>query len=291
MFTRKAFLILLIHVFTTAVACSDYSPSNFEGGDPDSRAEEQPALALSAVKMSVPPPSAAPTSDEIQRKLLKQGTIRFEADDLRETHTFITTLCHEHNAYISGESQNNYGSRLQQDLTVRIPADRFDAYIGKLEDHAVKVEQKNIDVSDVTEEFIDTEARLKTKKDLEQRYRDLLRQAKTVSEVISVEAQLANVRADIESMEGRLKYLNDRVSLSTLNITFYEVIGTDFGFGSKSVAALGQGWDNLLAFLIGVLYLWPFILLIAVVVYWLSRWRKRRRIIAGVPDPGTGSNG
>jgi hypothetical protein len=291
MFTRKAFLILLIHVFTTAVACSDHEPGNFEGGDPNSHPLEQPIMAFSVAEKPVPPSPYAPVPDAIQRKLLKQGTMRFEADDLRETHAFITALCREYNAYISGESQNDYGSRLQQDLTVRIPADQFDAYIGKLEGHAVKVEQKSIEVSDVTEEFIDTEARLKTKKDLEQRYRDLLRQAKTVSEVISVEAQLVNVRADIESMEGRLKYLNDRVSLSTLNITFYEVIGTDFGFGSKSVAALRQGWDNLLAFLIGVLYLWPFILLIAVVVYWLSRWRKRRRIMAGVPDPGTGSNG
>lgn len=283
---------MLFHVFTTVVACSDHELVNYEGGDPRRHAEdEQVALAFSVAESPVPPSPHAPVSDEIQRKLLKKGFIGFEADDLRETYAFITALCREHNAYISSESQHNHGTRLQQELTVRIPADRFDAYISKLEDHAVKVEQKSIDVSDVTEEFIDTEARLKTKKELEQRYRDLLKQAKTVSEVISVEAQLVNVRADIESMEGRLKYLNDRVSLSTLNITFYEVIGTDFGFGSKSVAALGQGWDNLLAFLINVLYLWPFILLIAAVVYWLARWRKRRRIMAGVPDPGTGSNG
>lgn len=288
MVTKKHFLIFLALVLATVQACSDHAPSNFEGGSPV-RAEEQSADAGVTLAKSPPSPSA-PGSGDIQRKLLKEGSVRFETHDIRETHAFITTLCRDHNAYIASESQNAYGSRLQQDLTVRIPADRFDAYVSNLVAHAGRVEQKSIDVSDVTEEFIDTEARMKTKKELEQRYRDLLRQAKNVSEVIAVEAQLVNVRADIESMEGRLKYLNDRVSLSTLDITFYEVIGTDFGFGSKSIAALGQGWDNLLAFLIGVLYLWPFILLIAAVAYGLNRWRKRKKIMVGAPDPGIGSN-
>jgi hypothetical protein len=285
MFTKRLVLIFPTLMVATIIGCNNELPANFVGGDPR-REEEQEALIFKEAKQ--PPPPQASDAGSIERKLLKEGSIRFEADDIGKTYAFVSALCREHNAYISSESQNNYGSRLQQDLTVRIPAEQFDDYVKKLESHAISVDNKSVDVKDVTEEFIDTEARLRTKKELELRYHDLLKQAKTVSEVISVEAQLVNVRAEIESMEGRLKYLNDRVSLSTLNITFYQVIGTDFGFGSKSIAALGKGWDNLLAFLIGVLYLWPFILLIVATVYLLGRWRKRKKIKAVVPDQATG---
>lgn len=212
----------------------------------------------------------------IERKLIKNGDLSFETADVKQTTVAIEAICKELNAYIAGENQNNYGERLQYNQTIRVPANRFDLLIQRIEPLALKIESKNINTQDVTEEFIDVEARLKTKKELEARYREILKQAKTVQDIVSIESQIANVRSEIESMEGRLKYLQNQVGFSTLNVSYYETIGTDFGFTSKVFRAIRQGWDSLLSFFIILVNLWPFIIIVIGFVWGLRVWRNRK---------------
>jgi LPXTG-motif cell wall-anchored protein len=108
-----------------------------------------------------------------------------------------------------------------------------------------------------------------------------LKQAKTVEEILSIESQLSNVRTEIESAEGKLNYLKSQISMSTLTITYYEVIGTDFGFGSKFANSLREGWDNLLLFLIGLTSIWPFVLVIGGGAFWFWRKRKNKKLTVG----------
>jgi hypothetical protein len=98
-----------------------------------------------------------------------------------------------------------------------------------------------------------------------------------VEDVLSVEREIGNVRSEIESMEGRLNYIKNKVSFSTLNVNYYQIINSDFGFGSKWIASLSNGWENLLSFLIGIMNLWPFILLISGGIWFFIRWRKRSK--------------
>ncbi len=212
----------------------------------------------------------------LERKLIKNGELSFETADVKQTTVAIEAICKELNAYVASENQNNYGDRLQYNQTIRVPAKSFDLLIQRIEPHALKIESKNINTQDVTEEFIDIEARLKTKKELEERYREILKQAKTVQDIVSIESQIANVRSEIESMEGRLNYLKNQVGFSTLNVSYYETIGTDFGFTTKVFRALRQGWDNLLSFFIFMANLWPFIIIVIGIIWGLRVWRNRK---------------
>ncbi len=215
----------------------------------------------------------------IERKLIRNGQLEFKTNDVKKAKLEIEKVSKELSGYISNENENNYGDRLQYNQTIRVPADQFDNLIKRIETLADKVENKSINTQDVTEEFIDVEARLKTKKELEVRYSEILKQAKTVADILAIESQIANVRSEIESMTGRLNYLKNQVSFSTLNLSYYEAIGTDFGFASKFVDSLKGGWDNLLAFLIFLVNLWPFVIgIVAVIIWWLRR-RKAKRII------------
>ncbi|MFM9840774.1 MAG: DUF4349 domain-containing protein [Cyclobacteriaceae bacterium] len=214
---------------------------------------------------------------QIDRKLIKNGTLVFKVSDVSEAKKQIDKLVKESNGYPSTETQTNYDERLQYNLTVRVPANSFDEFINNVLKLATKVESKNITTEDVTEQFIDTEARLKTKKELEIRFREILKHAKTVEEILSIESQLSNVRTEIESAEGKLNYLKSQIAMSTLTITYYELIATDFGFASKFVHSLREGWDNLLAFLIGLVSIWPFVLAIGGGVFWFWRRRLKRR--------------
>lgn len=139
------------------------------------------------------------------------------------------------------------------------------------------MDHKDIRIKDVTEEFLDIQARLKTKKDLEQRYRDLLAKANSVSEILDVEKQIGALRADIESIEGRLHYLNDQSLLSTITITFYKSTPTSITYGNRFAEGFSNGWNNLMLFVVGLINIWPFILIIVgcaiLIRFW---WRKRK---------------
>jgi hypothetical protein len=262
---RNFLLILPVVIFTM---CGDHA----------SRMESAMTVSnANLTSFSFDETAAEPT---LERKLIKTGDLTFETSDVKITKGAVEVICKELNAYISNETQNNYGDRLQYAQTIRVPASLFDSLISRIEANAIKVESKNIHTQDVTEEFIDVEARLKTKKELETRYKEILKQAKSVQDIVSIESQMATVRSEIESMEGRLQYLRSQVSFSTLNVSYFEIIGTDFGFASKVVRALGQGWDNLLSFLIFIVNLWPFVVLISAFIWLVIRWRKQKKVVS-----------
>lgn len=221
-------------------------------------------------------PQAQPAP--LERKLIKTGNIEFEVGSVTDTREKITALVKEAGGYISSDNQNNYSGAPRYEQVARIPSDRLDDFVIKIEALAKKVDSKTISTQDVTEDFIDVETRLATKKELESRYRDLLRQAKTVKDIIEVEAQLNNVRAEIESMEGRLKYLNNQVSFSTLTISYYQAVSGSYGFGYRFMNSFGDGWRNLLGFVIGLFSVWPFVIIIAVVAWLYIRWRRKRKV-------------
>lgn len=219
---------------------------------------------------------SAPSTSPIERKLIKTGNIDIEVSNVTDTKNQITALVKEAGGYISSDNQNNYSGAPRYEQVVRLPSDKLDDFVLKIEGLAKKVDNKTISTQDVTEEFIDVETRLATKKELEARYRDLLKQAKSVKDIIEVEAQLNNVRSEIESMEGRLKYLNSQVSYSTLTVTYYQTVSGNYGFGYRFLNSFGAGWIALLDFIIGIFAAWPFIIMLGVGTWLFFRWRRKK---------------
>jgi len=242
----------------------------------DREMEVSQAVAVGNADASSTPPKEAPKQSQ-ERKLIKNGTLSFETNDMEKTRKEIEKVYQEFNGYLASENHFNYGERLQHEQEIRIPCQYFDPFIQKIEKLGTKIENRHITTQDVTEEFIDVEARLKAKKDLEARYLDLLKLAKTVEDMLSIESQLANVRAEIESMEGRLNFLNNQVAFSTIKISYYELTGVDFGFTSKFVHSIKNGWDNLLTFVIAMINVWPFLMLMGISTSLYMRYKKRVR--------------
>jgi hypothetical protein len=260
-------LILVSFFLLVCLACGP-GPSNFESGAPGG---DESALAKAVSNETA-------ENLNVARKLIKNGRLEFLTEDVEETRKAIDNVCKQYNAYLSMETKDNLEKRLQYYQEIRVPSAQFEALVKAVEALAEEIDSRNIQTKDVTEQFIDVEARLKTKKELEARYLALLKQAHTVNDILSIENQIATIRADVESMQGKLNYLQDQVSHSTLQIVYYQKIGTDFGFASRFVNALGQGWNNLLLFLIGVTHLWPFILLTVLAIWLVRRLAIRRKL-------------
>lgn len=240
---------------------------------------------IASAEAEISAPNQLPSDIETQdtariseRKLTKTGIIRFRTSDMVKTKTAITQTVFELKGYISNENTSQYDRRIENTLTIRIPAESFDALLQKIESGAEKVDAKNIEVQDVTQEYIDLDARVRTKKELEARYQELLRRANTVEEILKIEEQIGNIRTEIESAEGRLRYLSKQVTYSTLTVTYYEQ-NTQFGFFNKMGNALKNGWNNLLWVVVGLTNLWAIILfgvLIILAVTYIAKRRKRR---------------
>lgn len=214
-----------------------------------------------------------------ERKLIKEGDLRFETGDLAATHKRLLEISNQFDGYVSVDELYKEYNRRTHRLQLRIPAEDFDAVVAAIGEGVEHFDRKEIRVKDVTEEFLDVEARLKAKKTLEARYLELLKKANTVKDMLEIERQLADVREEIESFEGRLKYLQNRISLATIDINFYQTIpgSEDKGYKPQFGRAFRNGWENLLRFAVGLTSTWPFLLIIAAVGLFASRALARRQ--------------
>lgn len=212
----------------------------------------------------------------VERKLIKNGNIAFETEDLAKTKTNILNIVKQYEGYISNENENTYGDRKTINLTLRIPSESFDSILEGISKNASKLDNKDIRITDVTEEFLDVEARLKNKKELEIKFLDILKKAKSVQEILNVERELNKLREEIESTEGRLKYLQNQVAFSTLRVSFYKTSYTNISFGSKILEGFKNGVENLKGFFIGIINVWPFIILFVLILIILRKRLKKK---------------
>lgn len=226
--------------------------------------------------MMAPPPPEAPAM-ELQRKLIKEGQVEYETDQIDVTRQTVFAAVEKHKGYISSDNEFKSPGRISNTLVIRVPADNFDNLLREATAGVKKFDAREVNVKDVTEEFLDIQARLKTKKELEARFLELLKKANTVTEVLEIEKQIAALRSDIESVEGRLKYLENQVSLSTLTMTFYESTPVYTEFSKEFKEGFRNGWDNLIWFFVLLTNIWPFILLGLLLLIGLSAYRKQKR--------------
>jgi len=223
----------------------------------------------------------APQNEEpiqIERKLIKDGNISFETDNLETTKNTITTAVKKYKAYIASDQEYRSAGSISNTIIIRVPKNNFDNLLADITKGITEFDGKEIKVKDVTEEFLDVSARLKTKKELEIRYLEILKKANTVKEILEVERELEQLRSDIESIEGRLKYLENKTSLATLTITYYQSISNQTQFGNKFKEGFKNGSDNLIWFFVFLVNIWPFLVILLIIAFILKKWRKRRRV-------------
>lgn len=269
---KKLILFVLVTLNIILISCKNENSLNKSIASED-MVYADAALAKEAERKTIEQ-EQTPVSD---RRIIKDGEISFETSDNKETRQLINKFVKEFNAYISQDNVTDQGYRLENRITIRVPSENFEKLLAKISESAKELDSKNISATDVTEEYIDIEARLKTKKELESRYKALLNKAVTVEDILKIEKQIGELRTEIESIEGRFKYLNDRISYSTLTIIFYEQTNSSFGFSSKFGQALINGWDNVLWVLIRLVNLWPFLIILVLVFIILLRKKKNKK--------------
>lgn len=218
-----------------------------------------------------------PAAPVIARKLIKNGRVAFETDDPMAVRKQVMVSAKAFQGYISSEGEEKQNHETTYKIVVRVPADRFDQLLASATKGVTDFRERAIEIEDVTEDFLDHEARIRSKKEIEARYRQLLDKASTVSEILQIEKQMGEIRTEIEASEGRLKYLSDQVQYSTLSITFYKSIPSGSTFSNEISNAFSNGWQSLRVLVVLLVMIWPYVLLAAMALFVVRYFRKRAR--------------
>ncbi len=272
-------IIILFSFF----ACGSGGRSNevfSVSNDKTSSAEYSENIASSRPKkISKKQVTILPTDTKnIEKIIIKTANVNIKVNDYKTTKPKINELIKSHKAYISSEDERNSNYRISNSITIRVPKSNFDDLIESICKEAKKVESKSINMRDVTEEFLDIETRLKNKKKVENQYLEILKQAKTIEEILKVNEHVRKLREEIESKEGRLKYLTNQVGLSTITLYIYQNNAQAYSsFFEQVFDGFKGGWKGLLSFIIGLVYIWPLILFIIALLWFVKRLIKKRR--------------
>ena len=246
-------------------------PPSFQESEAGAGAEEQAQ-------------DAAPAG-EIRKKIIKDGEVRVEVENLAGSKRQVDTLLNQFEAYYENEYFNSSDYQSSYELKIRVPSDNFEALLSAIESGEGKVLSKNVTARDVTEEYVDLSIRLDNNREYLKRYNELLARANSVNDILEIQERTRRIEEEIDAKLGRLKYLDDQVNFSTLNLTlteYHEVTAQreSRNFGRQVWRALGNGFDAFLDFLLLLVNLWPFLIILAV----LWAFRKRiRALLKGKP--------
>lgn len=162
--------------------------------------------------------------DTMERKIIKHANLAIEIKEIETVHELIVNLAEKYGGYISNSrSWTNHDDRHFSSYQVRIPVENFNQVLSDLTDKGIgKIISRSISGQDVTEEYLDLEVRLKNLLKQEERYRQLLDKAKDVEDILKIENELNRTRTEIERLQGRKNYLDDRISYSTISVEFRE---------------------------------------------------------------------
>jgi len=170
-------------------------------------------------------PGLAPVTAESLtdvRKIIYQGSIFLIVEDTEKAAEAIQNMAVSAGGYVARMNGYRQGDRMIYNVTIRVPADQFENVRTSLRQLAVRVENESISTQDVTDQYYDIEARLKTLKETEAELTELLRETRErggdADEIMKIYDRLTRIRADIESLQGQLNRLDKLVAFSTLDI-------------------------------------------------------------------------
>lgn len=220
------------------------------------------------------------------RRIVYTVTLDMTFKDVTDGFQRISLLAEGNGGFVADSQMRQDNKQQRGSLTIRVPAGRYQELLAQVRGLGT-VESERATASDVTEEFVDLEARQRTLEATEQSLLTLLGQAKTVQEILTVQDRLTTVRADIERLKGRQNLLSRQTEYATIQVSLRPIPATTTDPKSESgaMAALRRGWEASLDVVGGVgrglltatAFSWWLIPFVPVAVWAARRALRRRR--------------
>ena len=265
---RLGLLALVAGVFLVACGSS---------GSVEDSLEMEPPLASDSTMAD-----SMPQEGSIQEQVITTANVFVEVESLDTAVDAVVDRTQAAGGTIDAQSIYRQDGSASAMMTVRVPAEGLDPFLAAVGELG-EVRSTDINSQDVTLEVIDIEARITTLEDSISRLRELQQQSTSVSDLVAVEAELANRQSELESLTARRDYLANQVELSTVYLTLSEE-ETGPATSPDFLGGLQRGWDALLTLgaglVTGIGFLAPTAAVVGIVilvVLGIIRVRRSRR--------------
>lgn len=243
--------------------------------------EEKTPTKQEQVPQDQPPAAGTPAPITWDKKIIKNAHLVIEVKDHKKFNAQVQAAVQEAGGYIAQAEQNKNDYKIEHILTIKVPVAQFDVAVNRLTNAQENIITQKITSQDVTGEVVDTKARLEAKRQVRQRYLDLLKQAKNMEEILQVQKEINELQVDMEAAAGRVNYLTHQASMSTIELTFYQVLNANANyplqpsFAQRVLNSLSAGLEWLGEMLLILLTLWPVWMGLAGVWWGYRKFKKR----------------
>jgi hypothetical protein len=244
--------------------------------------------------------SAAQSSQIPQERLIiRTGNLSIVVTDTEEAIAQITAMVEANGGWVVSSNLYQYSETAKTgDITVRVPSDGYNSAFEAIKGMALEVTNESSSGQDVTDDYVDLSSRLANLEATADRVRNFLDETKDVEEALAVNQELSRLEGDIEVIKGRMQYLSQSASFSTISVHLtpdeasqpIEVAGwRPQGVAKDAIEALVEALQGIASFLIWfVIFILPVLLIIGVPIWLVIRFfvrRRRRRKAAAAPAP------
>lgn len=229
----------------------------------------------------VPAPAAGSAAgSSVDTKIIRTADVTIEVQDVTASVENLKNLVAAKNGYVSSSSvSEGYNKRLTGSIVLRVPAAEFDSTLAGVKAIGT-VKSVSTQGEDVTEEYVDLQAQKTSYQNQLAQYNAIMKTASNVSDVLAIQQQIDSVQTQLDRLEGRMRYLNNRLDLSTITVNVQEPEPVGGETGHNFVDTINQGIDGFFGTVDALIILFFMLLPLAILVllgYGVYRWRQARQ--------------
>lgn len=277
------FMKQVFYFLAAAMLCASCSSNNKKnqlelqtvkdstGAAPRQAYAEQPDHQLTKAPVTT-------TTTNWERKIIKTADLAVELKDYARYDKEMRAQLKNFGAYIASEEQRSDGLRLSNTMSIKVPVAQFDNLVNSFGGEGAEVVQKRISSDDVSGELVDIRSRTEAKKQVREKYLQLLKQAKNMKEILEVQTELNSLQEDIDAATAGATFLSHQSAFSTVNLTYYQLL-TDTphaappSFITRLTNGFMQGLQGIGSLLVLVVTIWPLVVLVGLIVFVLTKRR------------------
>ena len=258
----------------------DLLPATDVSGDAGTQASASRASGAPA-----PLPDGLEQTGLLDRKIIQSASLDIEVEEVGRQFQEVIRFAESAGGFVSSSSFSNRDDEQTADLSIRVPAPRYQDVLAQIRGLGT-VTLESSDANDVTEEYTDLQARLRTLEATEGRYLALLARAETIDDILTVQDRLDGVRGQIEQAQGRINLLDQITELATITVHLRpdDVAAPAEGGGIQPLQAAASAWELSLDTLRGVaavalvvvVFSWWIVPPLAALAFGARRWLNRR---------------
>ncbi|MFA1713991.1 DUF4349 domain-containing protein [Peribacillus frigoritolerans] len=282
-------MMLMFSLFFLLAGCSSNEKDDSASESQDEKAESKMDASISGNKVQEGAAEKEGMTDE--RKVIHQAQLELKVKNLEKAQMKIENKVAEYGGYVVESNVYREDEELVEGtITVRVPEAHFQDFLTDSEGEASEVVGRNVTGQDVTEQYVDLKARLKSKKAVEERLLAFMKDAEKTEDLLKISSDLAVVQEEIEQLTGQMKYLENQTSFSTVTITLSQDRIVVPGIDNKelntwertkkqlatSANLLLKAGSGIIVFIIGNL---PILIILGgagAVVHWVIKKRGKR---------------